>query len=135
MRKLTLNLNALVVQSFVTDDVAARLFGTVHARQHKGHTGQQDTDCSAVDACPSRIGEDCQSHKPCSDLAPCVSNVECPSKNNPCSDFVACTEIDCPSGGYGQGQGCTKGHNCDMSRDNPCISERECTQVDCPAEA
>jgi len=129
MRKLTLDLNALVVQSFTTDDVAARLFGTVHARQ-KGNTGLQDTDCSAVDACPSRIGDDCQSND-----KPCISNIECPSKNNPCSDFVACTEIDCPSGGYGQGQGCTKGHNCDMSRDNPCISERECTQVDCPAPA
>ena len=128
MRKLTLDLNALVVQSFATDDLPMALFGTVHGRQ-RGNTGQQDTDCSAVDRCPSRLGDGCESNdKPCSDAGPCISNVECPSKNNPCSDFVACTEIDCPSGGHGQGHGCTRGHNCDPSHDNPCISDVECTQ-------
>ena len=55
MSKLTLDLNALEVQSFATDDVAVPAFGTVHGRQ-KGNTGQQDTDCSAVDACPSARG-------------------------------------------------------------------------------
>jgi hypothetical protein len=46
MNKLTLDLNAIEVQSFATDDAAARAYGTVHGRQ-KG---------SEIDACPSARG-------------------------------------------------------------------------------
>lgn len=121
MRKLTLDLGALTVQSFATDDAAARLFGTVHGR-HKGHTGLQDTDCSAVDACESAMVECPRTRK------------DCPS-NDPCSDFVACSEIGCSEQGCHQTRGCSHGHQCDPSRKEPCISERECTQVDCPVGA
>lgn len=121
MRKLTLDLSALAVQSFATDDFAARLFGTVHGR-HKGHTGQQDTDCSAVDACPSALVE-----------CPRTRGNDCQS-NDPCSDFVACSEIGCSEQGCHETRGCSHGHHCASDKE-PCISERECTRVDCPAEA
>jgi hypothetical protein len=60
MKKLSLDLNALAVQSFATDDEAVPVFGTVHGRQGRGNTRIDDTDCSAVDACPSARG--CTSH-------------------------------------------------------------------------
>jgi len=125
MGKLTLDLNALEVQSFVTDDAAARLFGTVHARQHKGHTGQQDTGCSAVDACPSAMIE-------CSDPGPCETKQGCQS--NPCSDPIECTRIACSEFRCHETRGCTEGYQCDPSQKNPCISEHECTQI-CPEKA
>lgn len=113
MNKLTLDLNALTVQSFTTDEAAARLFGTVHGRQQKGQTGQQDTDCSAVDACPSARG--------CSEVAECpgTKDYNCPSAALHCETSHECS----------------KGHQCTPSEVNPCISERECTQVGCPAPA
>jgi hypothetical protein len=112
MRKLTLDLNALAVQSFATDDVAGAGFGTVHGRQ-QGKTGQQDTDCSAVDACPSARG--------CSELAECrpTQGANCPSAAQACE-----TSRDC-----------SKGPRCEESAVDACISERGCTQVGCPVEA
>lgn len=112
MRKLTLDLNALQVQSFATDEAGTLRFGTVHGRQGKP-TGQQDTECSAVDACASARG--------CSEIAECrpTEGTNCPS-----------AALACPSS-----RGCSKGPDCDLSRDNPCISERSCTQVDCPEPA
>ena len=77
MRKLTLDVDALVVQSFATGDAGMSL-GTVHGRQ-KGNTGLQDTDCSAVDACPSARG--------CSEVVECrpTEGTNCPS-----------AALDCP---------------------------------------
>ena len=142
MSKLTLDLSALEVQSFVTDDAAGRLFGTVHAR-HKGHTGLQDTDCSAVDACPSAMIEcteqgcetkkDCPSNNPCSDFAPCDTKQGCPS-NDPCSDLVECSKIGCSEFRCPTSHECTRGYGCDPSKKEPCISEIECTQI-CPEKA
>ena len=112
MRKLTLDLNALAVQSFATDDVAAPGFGTVHGRQH-GKTGLQDTDCSAVDACPSARG--------CSELAECprTQGDNCPS-----------AALDCPTS-----RGCTRKPGCDdPSAVDACPSARGCTEVNCPVE-
>lgn len=126
MRKLTLDLNALVVQSFVTDDVAAKLFGTVHGRQHKGHTGQQDTDCSAVDACPSARG--------CSDLAACNDTKE-GCQSNPCSDPIECTQLACSEFRCHETRGCTHGHNCGDSAVDACPSQRGCTEINCPAKS
>lgn len=126
MRKLTLDLNALEVQSFVTDDAAARLLGTVHGRQHKGHTGQQDTDCSAVDACPSAMIE-------CTERG-CKTKDECQSKD-PCSDLVACSQIGCSEYRCPTSHECTRHpDHCDRSHKHPCISEIECTQI-CPEQA
>ncbi len=51
MRKLTLDLNALRVQSFATDEEGPRPFGTVHGRQK--NTGPE-TVCTASPGCASR---------------------------------------------------------------------------------
>lgn len=111
MKKLSLDLNALAVQSFTTDDEAVPVFGTVHGRQGKP-TGQQDTDCSAVDACPSARG--------CSELAECrpTQGTNCPS-----------AALDCPTS-----RECTKGPRCDDSAVDACPSSLGCTQVNCPVE-
>jgi hypothetical protein len=112
MRQLTLDLNALAVQSFATDDLAGAGFGTVHGRQ-KGNTGLQDTDCSAVDACPSARG--------CSELAECrpTQGTNCPSAAQACETS----------------RGCSKGPDCDPSAVDACPSARGCTDVNCPAGA
>ena len=111
MRKLTLDLNALTVQSFATDDDAAAAFGTVHGRQ-KGNTGVQDTDCSAVDACPSARG--------CSEIAECrpTQGTNCPS-----------AALECPTS-----RGCSKGPDCGSAVD-ACPSSLGCTQINCPGPA
>lgn len=113
MRKLMLDLGALAVQSFATDDAAARAHGTVRGRQ-QGNTGQQDTDCSAVDACPSARG--------CSEVA------ECPrTQGNNCPSAA----LDC-----GTSRGCTHRPNCeDPSAVDACPSGRGCTEINCPAGA
>jgi len=111
MRKLTLDLNALAVQSFATDEVAGAGFGTVYGRQ-KGKTGLQDTDCSAVDACPSARG--------CSEIAECrpTQGANCPSAAQGCETS----------------RGCTKAPGCGDSAVDACPSSLGCTQVGCPVE-
>jgi hypothetical protein len=114
MKKLTLDLNALTVQSFATDDVAVAVFGTVHGRQKQGNTGINDTDCSAVDACPSARG--------CSEIAECrpTQGTNCPS-----------AALDCPTS-----RDCTRPPECrDPSAVDACPSARGCTEVNCPAPA
>ena len=113
MKKLTLDLNALAVQSFTTDDIAVPVFGTVHGRQKQGNTGIQDTDCSAVDACPSARG--------CSELAECrpTQGTNCPS-----------AALACPSS-----RGCTHQPGEDPSAVDACPSARGCTEINCPAPA
>lgn len=113
MRKLTLSLDSLQVQSFATDEEGALTFGTVHGRQ-KGNTKLQDTDCSAVDACPSARG--------CSEIAECrpTEGTNCPS-----------AALNCPSS-----RGCTNRPGCeDPSAVDACPSARGCTEVNCPADA
>jgi hypothetical protein len=114
MRKLTLDLNALHVQSFATDEAGTLRFGTVHGRQGGRPTGQQDTECSAVDACASARG--------CSEIAECrpTEGTNCPS-----------AALACPSS-----RGCTNQPGCeDPSAVDACISERGCTEINCPAPA
>ena len=112
MSKLTLDVDALVVQSFATGDGAGP-FGTVHGRQRPGNTGIDDTDCSAVDACPSARG--------CSEIAECrpTEGTNCPS-----------AALACPSS-----RGCSKGPDCDPSAVDACPSARGCTEIDCPEPA
>ena len=112
MRKLTLDVAGLAVQSFATDDAAVPAFGTVQGRQ-KGNTGLQDTDCSAVDACPSARG--------CSEIAECrpTQGTNCPS-----------AALACPTS-----RGCSKGPDCDPSAVDACPSARGCTEINCPAPA
>lgn len=109
MHKLTLNLDALTVQSFATETERVA-FGTVHG--FKGNTGLQDTDCSAVDACPSARG--------CSQIAECrpTQGTNCPS-----------AALDCPTS-----RGCTRRPDCvDISAVDACPSARGCTEIDCHA--
>ena len=112
MRKLALDVDALAVQSFATDDVTVPRLGTVHGRQ-KGNTGLQDTDCSAVDACASARG--------CSEIAECrpTEGTNCPS-----------AALACPSS-----RGCSKGPDCGGSAVDACPSARGCAEIDCPAPA
>ena len=110
MKKLTLNLAALKVQSFATDDAAVLSPGTVHGRQGTG----QSPDCSAVDACPSARG--------CSELVECrpTQGTNCPS-----------AALDCPTS-----RGCTRQPGCeDPSAVDACPSARGCTEVNCPVPA
>lgn len=113
MKKLTLDLNALEVQTFAPSEDAVAAWGTVHGRQKQGNTGIQDTDCSAVDACPSARG--------CSEIAECrpTEGTNCPS-----------AALACPSS-----RGCTHRPGCeDPSAVDACPSARGCTEINCPAE-
>lgn len=114
MKKLTLDLNALQVQSFATDDEGAPVFGTVHGRQRPGNTGIDDTECSAVDACASARG--------------CSVVVECrPTEGNNCPSAA----LNCPTS-----RGCTRQPGCeDASAVDACPSARGCTEINCPAPA
>lgn len=85
MKKLSLNLDALTVQSFATADVRVVETGTV--RGFLKPTDINDTDCSAIDACVSARGcteidcaelfappsayDACPTGRGCSDLFPC----------------------------------------------------------------
>lgn len=115
MKKLALDLNALTVQSFATDDVAVPLWGTVHGRQRPGNTGIDDTDCSAVDACASARG--------CSVVNECrpTEGTNCPSAALNCETSRGCTKGPAPE--------------CDPSAVDACPSARGCTEVNCPAPA
>jgi hypothetical protein len=111
MRKLALDLNALRVQSFATDEEGPLPFGTVHGRQGKP-TGQHETVCSAVDRCPSSLG--------CSEIAECrpTQGTNCPS-----------AALDCPTS-----RECTRRPGCeDRSAVDACPSARGCTEINCPA--
>jgi hypothetical protein len=119
-RKLSLRLDALEVQSFATDAYGALPFGTVHGRQ-RGNTGLQDTDCSAVDACPSARG--------CSEIAECrpTEGTNCPSAALNCETSRGCTNVgDCKT------QVCNTNHpeRCPSAVD-ACPSQRGCTEVGC----
>ena len=111
MRKLTLDVDALQVQSFATDEFGPLPYGTVHG--HKGNTGLQDTDCSAVDACPSARG--------CSEIAECrpTQGTNCPS-----------AALGCETA-----RGCTPGGDCRTaqcpSAVDACPSARGCTEIGC----
>lgn len=122
MKKLTLDLDALHVQTFAPSDDPVAAWGTVHGRQKQGNTGLQDTDCSAVDACPSARG--------CSEVVECrpTQGTNCPS-----------AALDCPTS-----RGCTRGGDeCQTqlcptndpekcpSADDACPSARGCTVVGC----
>lgn len=101
MKKLALDVNALQVQSFATDEVSMLPFGTVHAYKK---TGLQDTDCSAVDACvtargcsvvaecpPSKDPQGCQSQvDACDTRTPECRTARCPSADDACPSGRGC---------------------------------------------
>lgn len=86
MKKLTLNLDGLQVQSFATAPDETGQFGTVHAFVKK--TGLQDTNCSAIDACASARG--------CTTLETCLGCEEtntCESYNDACPTGRGCSSL------------------------------------------
>ncbi|HEX2211326.1 MAG TPA: hypothetical protein VHG93_26815 [Longimicrobium sp.] len=115
MGKLTLDVGALTVQTFAPSDDPVLGWGTVHGRQRPGNTGIDDTDCSAVDACPSARG--------CSEIAECrpTEGTNCPSAALNCETSRGCTRGPSPE--------------CDPSAVDACPSARGCTEVNCPAPA
>jgi hypothetical protein len=87
MKKLTLDLDVLQVQSFETASERAAEFGTVHG-QEKKKTGMEDTNCSAIDACASALG--------CTQLETCFGCEEtytCESYNDACPSSRGCTSL------------------------------------------
>ena len=92
MKKLTLDLNALQVQSFETAAERAAEIGTVHGFAKK--TGIDDTNCSAVDACASGRGctqIDCETYDPA--LCPTVDPATCESADDACPSGRGCTSL------------------------------------------
>ena len=84
MKKLTLNIDSLQVQSFETDSTRAGELGTVHGFAKK--TGLQDTNCSAIDACASARGcteIDCATYDPAT----------CESADDACPSGRGCTPL------------------------------------------
>lgn len=90
MRKLTLDPDALQVQSFVIHHAGAFPFGTVHGRQ-KQDTGPHDVRCSALVPCHSALG--CSEGNTC--RAECTR--DCPSGQDACPSAPDCTPVGaCP---------------------------------------
>jgi hypothetical protein len=86
MKKLSLNVEALQVQSFATAEDRVVSNGTVHAFVKK--TGLQDTNCSAIDACASARG--------CTQLETCLGCEEtntCESYNDACPTGRGCSSL------------------------------------------
>lgn len=93
MKKLTLDVDALQVQSFETAAAESARLGTVNGFAGPKKTGLQDTNCSAIDACASARGcteifETC--YGGCEETNTCESyNDACPTGRG-CSDLFPC---------------------------------------------
>jgi hypothetical protein len=86
MKKLTLDLDTLQVQSFETAAERAAEIGTVHGFVKK--TGIDDTNCSAIDACASARG--------CTELETCFGCEEtytCESYDDACATGRGCSSL------------------------------------------
>ncbi|HEU4883958.1 MAG TPA: hypothetical protein VFT45_16985 [Longimicrobium sp.] len=116
MKKLTLDLNALLVQSFTTDDDGAPRFGTIHGRQQgetqgQGYTGGAATACSLVkpecdtaEYCPQDTGDACTGSSCPRDTGDACTGSSCPRdagdewtvSSCPRDTGDACTGSSCP---------------------------------------
>jgi hypothetical protein len=85
MKKLTLNIDALQVQSFQTAAVLNET-GTVNGFAKK--TGIDDTNCSAVDACAS--GRGCTTLETCFG---CEETYTCESYDDACPTGRGCSSL------------------------------------------
>ena len=95
MRKLTLDVDTLNVQSFETARVQTAQ-GTVFG--HAPTAGNSPECRSAVDACPSRLCDTsvCDTNLCTAETCgPTYDAVECPSIVDACPSARGCTEIDC----------------------------------------
>jgi hypothetical protein len=87
MKKLTLNIDALQVQSFPTAEDRTAEIGTVNGFAVK-KTGIDDTNCSAIDACASARG--------CTEIFETCFECEtatCPSADDACPTGRGCTPL------------------------------------------
>jgi hypothetical protein len=84
MKKLTLNVDSLQVQSFETAADRVVEVGTV--RGFAKPTGLNDTNCSAIDACASSLG--CTQFN-CQTLDPAT----CESADDACPSGRGCTSL------------------------------------------
>ena len=100
MNKLTLDLNAIEVQSFATDDVAARAYGTVHGRQKGSEIDACPSarGCSEIDECRPTQGDNCPSAAlNCETSRGCTRGPRCDdSAVDACISERGCTEVGCP---------------------------------------
>lgn len=84
MKKLSLNIEALQVQSFATAADKSIETGTVHGFGKK--TGIDDTNCSAIDACASARG--------CTEIdCPTYDPATCESADDACPTGRGCTPL------------------------------------------
>jgi hypothetical protein len=84
MKKLTLNVEALQVQTFATAEDRVIVSGTVRAFAKP--TSLQDTDCSAIDACASARG--------CTEIdCPTYDPATCESADDACPSGRGCTSL------------------------------------------
>jgi hypothetical protein len=101
MRKLTLDLNALAVQSCATADVAGPGWGTVHGRQKGSEVDACPSarGCSEIAECRPTQGTNCPSAaQACETSRGCTKAPGCdPSAVDACPSARGCTEIDCPA--------------------------------------
>ena len=100
MKKLTLDLNALEVQSFATDEVRAA-FGTVHGRQQGSEVDACPSarGCSEIAECPRTQGDNCPSAAlECPTSRGCTKGGKCDdSAVDACPSALGCTQINCPA--------------------------------------
>jgi hypothetical protein len=87
MKKLTLELDSLQVQSFETAAGETARFGTVNGHAGPKKTGIDDTNCSAIDACASARG--------CTQLETCLTfdPAACESADDACPSGRGCTSL------------------------------------------
>lgn len=85
MKKLTLNIESLQVQSFATAAEETGRLGTVQGFAKK--TGIDDTNCSAIDACASARG--------CTELETCltIDPATCESADDACPTGRGCSDL------------------------------------------
>jgi hypothetical protein len=100
MRKLTLDLSSLVVQSFSTESLDATALGTVRGRQ-KESTETQGLDCSELVPCSLEYGgcesDECRGTKDasCSSAPKLDTNAQCTAVLPACPSLLD----HCTSGG------------------------------------
>jgi hypothetical protein len=86
MKKLSLSLETLQVQSFETAGTGDVHQGTVHAFAPPQKTGPDDSNCSHIDACASSLG--CTQFN-CATLDPAT----CESADDACPSGRGCTSL------------------------------------------
>jgi hypothetical protein len=91
MKKLTLDVDTLQVQSFATAADKNAEIGTVHGFVKK--TGFDDTNCSAIDACASALGCTFNCTADPRECGKTYDPNQCPSIIDACPTRIDCTPV------------------------------------------